>query len=54
MTATIKAPEQVITRHPVAAPAVPGRWHALAVAAICVVAAVLYAWRIGGEGWGNP
>ena len=22
--------------------------------AICVVAAVLYGWRIGGEGWGNP
>jgi 4-amino-4-deoxy-L-arabinose transferase-like glycosyltransferase len=54
MTATIKAPDQVVTLRPDAAPAVPGRWRTLALAAICVVAAVLYAWRIGGEGWGNP
>lgn len=54
MTATIKAPEPVATLHPAPAPAVSGRWRAPALAAICAVAAVLYAWRIGGEGWGNP
>jgi 4-amino-4-deoxy-L-arabinose transferase-like glycosyltransferase len=54
MTATIKAPEPVTTLHPAAVPAVPGRWRAPALATICAVAAVLYAWRIGGAGWGNP
>lgn len=54
MTATINAPDPVATRDPVAAPASASRWRALAPAAICAVAAVLYAWRIGAEGWGNP
>jgi 4-amino-4-deoxy-L-arabinose transferase-like glycosyltransferase len=30
------------------------RWHTWALVAICVLAAVLYAWRITSEGWGNP
>lgn len=31
-----------------------GRWRHGALGAICLVAAVLYAWRIGSAGWGNP
>jgi 4-amino-4-deoxy-L-arabinose transferase-like glycosyltransferase len=51
VTATLTAPDQVVA--PPAA-AAPGRWRSLALAAICVLAAVLYAWRIDAEGWGNP
>lgn len=54
MTATIKTPDPVVTVAADRPRAVPGRWRALALTAICSVAAVLYAWRIGGEGWGNP
>jgi 4-amino-4-deoxy-L-arabinose transferase-like glycosyltransferase len=57
VTATVEAPDHA-TAPPVAAvpgsPSNPGRWRPLALAAICTVAAVLYAWRIGAEGWGNP
>ncbi|HET9257806.1 MAG TPA: glycosyltransferase family 39 protein, partial [Pseudonocardiaceae bacterium] len=54
VTAAVIDPGQVSAP---AADAVPGRslsWHRLAVAGICVLAAALYAWRIGGSGWGNP
>jgi 4-amino-4-deoxy-L-arabinose transferase-like glycosyltransferase len=54
MTIMIKAPGQVVTRPPGDAPADRGKWRAFALAAICAAAAVLYAWRIGSEGWGNP
>jgi 4-amino-4-deoxy-L-arabinose transferase-like glycosyltransferase len=30
------------------------RWQTWALAAVCALAAVLYAWRITSEGWGNP
>ena len=54
MTAMVKIPEQATSASVDAAPGSPGRWHPLALVAMCAVAAVLYAWRIGAEGWGNP
>jgi 4-amino-4-deoxy-L-arabinose transferase-like glycosyltransferase len=54
MTITIKAPDQVAAPPPDEEPADRGRWHAFALAAACAAAAVLYAWRIDSEGWGNP
>jgi len=50
----VKIPEQATSASVDAAPGSPGRWHPLALVAMCAVAAVLYAWRIGAQGWGNP
>ncbi|MGH3797615.1 MAG: glycosyltransferase family 39 protein [Pseudonocardiaceae bacterium] len=50
MTTVVRAPEQT---GPAPGKAVPGRWRRFALAAICLTATVLYAWRIGSEGWGN-
>jgi 4-amino-4-deoxy-L-arabinose transferase-like glycosyltransferase len=54
VTAMVKIPEQATAASVDAAPGSPGRWRPFALVAICAVAAVLYAWRIGTEGWGNP
>ncbi|MGH3841873.1 MAG: ArnT family glycosyltransferase [Pseudonocardiaceae bacterium] len=48
----------IVRAQPVAEPVVkarrPDRWRSVALAAVCIVAAVLYGWRIGTSGWGNP
>ena len=54
VTATLEAPDRATAPPADAALGGPGRWRPLALTAICTVAAVLYAWRIGTEGWGNP
>lgn len=63
MTATIEIPDQTPALLTDAAPGSSsvapgagsaGRWSAVALGVICAVAAVLYAWRIGTQGWGNP
>jgi 4-amino-4-deoxy-L-arabinose transferase-like glycosyltransferase len=53
VTATVMDPDQLSRP---SADAVPGRldwWRRLALTAICLLAAALYAWQIGRSGWGN-
>ncbi|GDY30292.1 ArnT family glycosyltransferase [Gandjariella thermophila] len=54
MTAAAEYVEETTAASPQAPATVDPRWHRIALAAICALAAVLYAWRIGSEGWGNP
>jgi 4-amino-4-deoxy-L-arabinose transferase-like glycosyltransferase len=53
MTAAAEHVDQA-TPEPDPVPTKNRPWHVWALVAICVLAAVLYAWRITSEGWGNP
>jgi 4-amino-4-deoxy-L-arabinose transferase-like glycosyltransferase len=53
MTPTVKTTEPVTAPSADVTTGRARRWHAVALAAICLVAAALYAWGIGAAGWGT-